>query len=325
MYKGKVGYWVTIISIVLVIQFCLSIVFPWMGSWFDTKVVTINAECMGDTLFLEKVGNRSSDDLEFKVEKSNPDVFISDNPDLTTKDGYKKLENYLYSPIVMYMRNDAITNPEGLTRINPGDDTRSPLQIDLYNILEGIETGAEWKSLGISSKIVKGTVNVVIPNERSSYYPEIEELFYFTLNNYNPLTEEDYTRLAPRVNKILSKCEKISDVSQGIVKEHDKHSENYKVFIGPEYLYHRGGSEMNRENSGAYIPVYFMNTVCMEMDMYLKSNYADGEENVAEWFNEYILENISFYSLSSWRVKDSFFSMSYINSALPETIPGYIG
>ena len=44
MYKGKVGYWVTIISIVLVIQFCLSIVFPWMGSWFDTKIVTIKEQ-----------------------------------------------------------------------------------------------------------------------------------------------------------------------------------------------------------------------------------------------------------------------------------------
>ena len=323
MYKGKVGYWVSIISVVLVIQFCLSILFPWMGTWFETERVTINAECIGDKLFLEKVGNRTKNDLELKVDKSNSDIYITDNPEVNEKNGYIKLDNNLYSPLVMYMRNTAIQNPDGLIRITPSEDTRSPLQVDLYAILEGIENGAEWKSLGISSKVIKGNVNIVIPNERSPYYDKVVELFYFTLNNYKALTEDDYTRLAPRVEKILSKCEKITDISQGIVNEYDKHSENYKMFIGPEYLYIRGGGEMNRENSDAYIPVYFMNTVCMEMDMYLKSDYADGEENMAEWFSQFILENTDFYSLSGWRVKNSFFTMSYVNYALPKTIPGY--
>lgn len=323
MYKGKLGYWVSIISIVLVIQFCITIVFPWMGTWFREETITVSANSMTDTGFMEVLGESTLGDFHFHVENNNPDFYFCDSSDEVVKTGYTKYSEALYSPMVLYVRYAVFDNNDGFIRINPSDNSQSPLQIDLYDILEGMENNKEWKDIGVSTKVVKGNINIVIPNERSSYYDAVVDLFYLTLNNLKVPTESEYNLLTPRVNALLEKCEKMVDISKGLVSEYDKHSVDYKVFIGPECLFARGGDETGRNTTDQYNPVYFVKTTYVTMDMYIK-DVQDGSDNglIDEAYN-YILSDTAFYRRTGWRLKNSYLNMSYVSYSLPNVVPGF--
>lgn len=325
MYKGKVGYWVSIISVVLVIQFCLSVVFPWMGTWFHEDSITVSANTQNvDPSFLELLGNQTLNDFYYDVESKNSDFYFADSSVDYDNEGYKKYSDYLYSPLVMYVRYSVYNNSNGFIRLDPEKGSSGPLQIDLYDILEAMEQGKEWKDIGISTKVVKGPVVVTIPNSRSYYYDEVVELFYMTLNDLKVPTEEDYVRLKPRVENILSKCEQISDISQGMIAEYDKHSSNYKVFIGPEYLFARGGDETGRQYEDQFNPIYFMNTVFLKMDMYVNENIIDEtRKEVVDNALYTMLHKHGFYNRTGWRFVDSYLSMGNSSNSLANTVIGY--
>ena len=325
MYKGKVSVWIWIIVIVLFVQFCLNIVFPWVGSWGDYENTTIYAESVYDDALLDSVGNKQFLDYKWYIDKQNPDIYITDDVDIEKKDGYTKYSNYLYSPLVMYVRSQVIdgSNYTGFIRLSPDDGSSSPLQIDLYNILVGMEEDKTWKDIGVSTKVVEGKINVVIPNERCTYYSKVVDLFYLTLNNNKVPTEEERMSLTSRVNALLDKCEKTSSISQGIYDEYKKHSKGYKVFIGPEYLFVRGGEEISRQNYDAYTCVYFMNTTFIEADLYVKSNYAEGEVDVASDVFNKMVAGTGFFRNSGWRMQDSFPKMSNVSYSLVGKVPGY--
>lgn len=325
MYKGKVSVWIWIIVAVLVIQFGKDTVIPWMASWGDYSETTIYAESSYDEGLLNTLGNKSFAGYEWYVDKQNPDIYITDDISLEKKDGYTKYSNHLYSPLVLYVRSQVVdgSHHSGFIRMIPDDGNSSPLQIDLYNVLEGMEQDKEWKDIGVSTKVVKGKINVCIPNERCSYYSKVVDLFYLTLNNNKVPTEEEKTALTSRVNALLDKCEKVTDISQSIMNEYDKHSDNYKVFIGPEYLLVRGGNEINRGNYDAFTCVYFMNTTFIEADIYAKSNYAEGEPNISEDILRIMNDTKDFYRMCGWRVKDSFLNMGNVSYSLIDKVPGY--
>ena len=325
MYKGKVSVWAWVIVVVLVIQFFISVVIPWVGSWGDYTETTVYAESMYDEGILNNLGNTSFAGYEWYVDKQNPDIFITDDISIEKKEGYTKYPNSLYSPLVLYVRSQVIdsSHHSGFIRMIPEDGNNSPLQIDLYNILEGIEQDKDWKDIGVSTKVVKGKINVCIPNERCPYYSKVVDLFYLTLNNNKVPTEDEKVALTSRVNALLNKCEKITDISSGIAEEYQKHSEGYKVFIAPEYLLVRGGNEINRSNYESYTCVYFMNTTFIELDTYVKSNYGEGEPIVSEDVFNLMKSNLDFYRVCGWRVRDSFLNMSRVSYSLIDKVPGY--
>ena len=323
MYKGKVGYWVSIISVVLVIQFCLSVVFPWVGTLFREENISISANTTVDSGFMEMIGDRTLSDYHFNVKNTNPDFYFCDSSQEIVKTGYTKYPEALYSPMVLYVRYAVYENSDGFIRLSPNDNTQSPLQIDLYDILVGMENNKTWKDIGVSTKVVKGNINLVIPNERSSYYNAVVDLFYLTLNNLKEPSETEYKALTPRVNALLEKCEKMVDISKGLVSEYDKHSVDYKVFIGPEYLFVRGGESTGRSNSDQFNPVYFIKTTYVEMDMYVKDISEDSNNEIVSEVFDYLHTGSGFYKQTGWRLSDSYLDMSYISYSLPNVIPGY--
>ncbi len=325
MYKGKVSVWVWIIVVVLFVQFCLNIVFPWVGSWGEYESTTVYAESVYDDALLDTIGNKNFLDYDWFVDKQTPDIYITDNVDIENKEGYKKYSNYLYSPLVMYVRSQVVdgSNHSGFIRLSPDDGTSSPLQIDFYNILVGMEEDKTWEDIGVSKKVVNGKINIVIPNERCTYYSKVVDLFYLTLNNNKVPTDEERVSLTSRVNDLLDKCEKTSSISQGMLDEYTKSSKGYKVFIGPEYLLVRGGNEITRQNYDAYTCVYFMNTTFIETDLYVKSNYAEDEIAVAEDVFSKMTAGVGFFRMSGWRIQDSFPNMSRVSYSLVNKVPGY--
>ena len=325
MYKGKISYWITIIFVVLCIQFCFSSFFPWVGRLFHKDDITIYASTnQVDPTFFEEIGGVSMRNYRFLVDYTNPDIYFNDNGVALDKEGYVKYSKYLYSPLVLYLRFSVYENNSGFTRLVPDSGTSSPLQIDLYTILEGIEQGKNWEDIGVSSKVVGGPIILTIPNSRNSYYNAVVDLFYMTLNNLKEPTDEEYIALTPRVNNILSKCEQISDISEGILKEYSDSSENYKAFIGPEYLVARSGIEMGRGGSNQYNPIYFLNTIFLKMDMYVSENIEDSNHKEVVYNAIQMIESKNnFYNVTGWRVEGAYLNLSNVSLSRPSVVIGY--
>ena len=260
-------------------------------------------------------------DYNIIIDKNNPNIVVTDKD--YNSEGYNVIKDYLYTPMVLYVRSSVLSNSKGFILANTANNEYTPYKFDLRVILDAMEAGKTWKDIGVSSKVAKGVVRLSIPNERSSYYKSVVDLFYLTLNDFNEPTSEDIERLESRVSALLSKCDKVVDVGQEIRNEFEKPSTDYKVFIAPEFLFIRGGSEMTRNNYDAFIPVYFLDTTIHTMDMYYKVPVEGDKTDVVEDFMNYIKEEVKFVKRTGWRLDNVNFSMNDISSSLIDIVPGY--
>ena len=318
MYKGRLPIWIALLAIC----FGLNTVTSILPKLFEKDEVSISFESIYDLDGKGSLNNKSVGKYEVKIDNQNPDIIFTDK-EIDNKSEYTKYENALYTPLVMYMRAYAIDKPDGLILIQPKEPTSTPFKIDLNAVLNGMENDKSWKDLGINTKVAKNKIVLTIPNETSPYYESVIELFYLALNNYKIPTESERTILKPRVDALIQKCDKVSDISQAIISEHDDPSTDYKVFIGPEYLYIRGGLEMSRNDDDAFIPIYFNKTIIFNMDMYSKNNYLENQERSSEMFMEYIQEKPKLVGKLGWRLTNINFSMDSINFQLPDFVEGF--
>lgn len=304
MYKGRVGIWVTVIL-------CCALItglFKWVPTWFESNDLTVKVEMKHDNGMSEVLSRNKINGYRLNLKDSDSDIIISDKMDNVS--GYTKIEDKLFSPLVMYIRADIDDHPEGLIKMGTNSYA---FKIDLYTILEAMEKGKEWEDLGFSNKIIKGPVTIYIPNEQASYYSQVVELFYLTLNKGETPDAETRETLKPRVDKLLEKCIKVVDINQAVYDEYKKSSTNHKVFIGPEYLFRRGAEySMSRNYEDSFQPVYFMKTVMLYADIFVKETEENGNLNK---FVQKITEKDKFMSCTGWRVEDSTFDISYISSA----------
>lgn len=304
MYKGRVGIWITVILCCTLI----SGLFKWVPTWFESNDLTVNIEIKQDDGLSEVLSRNKINGYRLNLKDKDSDIIISDGMDKVS--GYTKIEDKLFSPLVMYIRADIDDHPEGLIKMGTNSYA---FKIDLYTVLDAMEKGKEWEDLGFSNKIIKGPVTIYIPNEQASYYNQVVELFYLTLNNGEIPDGETKEVLKPRVDNLIAKCVKVVDINQAVYEEYKKSSTNHKVFIGPEYLYRRGAEySMSRNYEDSFQPVYFMKTVTLYADIFVKEA-EDG--NNLDKFIEKITEKDKFMSCTGWRVEDSTFDISHINSA----------
>ena len=318
MYKGRLSIWIALLAICFGINTMTSL----LPKLFESDEVSIYFESTYDLEGKGSLNNKDIGKYEVKIDSQNPDVIFTDK-EINNPSEYTKYEDALYTPLVMYMRAYAVDKPDGLILVQPKEPTSTPFKIDLNAVLNGMEKDKSWKDLGINNKVAKNKIALTIPNETNSYYESVVELFYLALNNYNMPTEDERTLLKPRVDALIQKCEKVSDISQEIIAEYDDPSTDYKVFIGPEYLYIRGGTEMSRSYDDAFIPVYFNKTILFNMDMYLKNNHLENQESSSEMFREYIQEKPKLVARLGWRLTNVNFSMDNINFQLPDFVEGF--
>lgn len=168
----------------------------------DTNDVTMKNRLSGEALRVDDFYT------SIVISSDNPDVIITKQN--IEKDGYEKLEKFLYVPYVM------ISNPYLPSRNNCfsslGDYTYSK---NMIYILEAIEKDMTWKDIGLDDEnTVKKDerVSLTIPDERTEAYKNIRTYFMYVLNGYKEPTEENSAELMTRVNNILSKCEKVENI-----------------------------------------------------------------------------------------------------------------
>lgn len=307
MFKGRLGVWI--------FALLLAIGGPWLCKqlpiWLHTDNVVVTSELqnidMLDAISQQKYGH-------FKVHTTTetPDVIFS--TDNTNRDGYRLVENAIYSPLVLYVVNNVDNYENGFIQ----DDEKSLyLRINLHTILTAMENNQTWQDIGIHKKVLEGKVSLNIPDEHDWCYPYVKELFYLTINGGIVPTEEQRQELSPRIDALLTKCHKCPSIAQAISDEAENPSDGYKAFIAPEYLYTtcEGMGESNRLE---FVPVYFTKTISMKANAYLRTGYSD--VNLSEGFMDAIRSNKEFMRRTGWRVKDSTFNITKTWSRFPNVI-----
>jgi hypothetical protein len=309
MFKGRLRIWIATLISFCVIQ-CLITFAP---TWFHLDDVTVKIDVDVDADLDEPLANKRINRYKLKLQNDNPDVIIMDkNLDAV---GYTKYEHYVYSPLVLYARGLS-NHKSGFIQVNTSNSYC--YKVDLLSILQAMENGAEWESLGINSKVANGQVTLYIPNEQCAYYNDVVELFYLTLNNGKTPTAEEIGNLKGRVDSILSKCHLVADMKQAIYDEYQNPSDEHKVFIAPEYLWQRGGNSMQTGVTQAFMPAYFMDTVYLQANVYVK-NVDNADEDLGEGFINAIKTKKAFMKMTGWRVKNSTFDLDNLSAVYLNT------
>ena len=312
MYKGRLGIWVFVLSVCCLISFFMQKI----PVWTHTDEISLSIDVKNDTDMAEQLISKKINHFRYVAKSDDSDIIIRSHTNETI-DGYTKLDEVLYSPIVMYVNSDMQDSSKkntGFIKLTD-NNTFDAYRIDLYNVLTAMESGKEWSSLGVSSAVVKGIVELTIPDKHCGYYNDVVDLFYFTLNDYEIPTEEERASMKNRVDKLISKCKKVSDIHQAIIDE-CKDCNNKKVFIGPEYLCVRGSSAFADNNSGysdTFVPIYFTKHTFAKADIYLKNHNDTTRQDVINKFKNSIFSNKKFMEEIGWRIKNSTFDVTDIH------------
>lgn len=312
MFKGRLGIWVILIVVCFVAQWLIGAV----PTWFESHDLTTTINIKSDADFTQVLSNTKINKIKTIVKNEDPEMVITDNEEISL-DNYTKYEDFLVSPVVMYACNVNSQN-NGFIAV---PNTSNCYKVDLKSILVAMEKDAEWDSLGIHKSVANGTVTLYIPNEQNAYYDDIVELFYLTINNGAVPDQTTREALKSRVDGLLKKCHKVADIGQAILEEYKDPSKAHKVFIGPEYLYQRGTNTSNpyiADSNKGFRPVYFLDTVYLTADVYIKSA-ENSEENYGKRFVENIQEKHNFMQQTGWRVKNNTFDLDKISGIYYES------
>lgn len=280
-------------------------------TWFESSDVTYKADISTDLNMSEMMKGYEISGFDMIPDDKSPDIILSDKIDKI--EGYKKYDNLLSSPLVLYVVNDASNYPDGFIKVPTSSDA---LRVDLYTILTAIENDKNWEDIGVNKNVVNGKVTLYIPNEINSYYSKVVDLFYMTFNNGEMPSEERRAELEKKVNTVLNKCRKIPDITQGVYEEKEKNTKEGKVFLGPEYLYQRGSNySMGTSYSYSFRPVHFIKTIFLTSDVFVKevSGVDENGEELKDLGSEFVTElkeDDDFMYRTGWRVKNSTYSAS---------------
>jgi len=314
MYKGRLGIWIFVLSVCCLVSFFMQKI----PVWTRVDDVSISIDVKNDADMAEQIVNEKINHFRYVAKSDESDILIRSQSDEKI-DGYKKIDEVLYSPIVMYVNSDVQNNKKdtGFIKLTDGSNNSYDIyRIDLYNVLTAMEKDKEWESLNISKDVVKGKIKLTIPNKHCSYYNDVVDLFYFALNDYEIPTEDERAKLKERVDKLIEKCEKVSDINQAIIDE-AKNCKNERVFIGPEYLCVRGNMAFAGNNSSysdTFVPIYFTKHTFVKADIYIKEYTDTNKQEIMTRFENSIFENKKFMREIGWRIKDSTFDVTDVHT-----------
>lgn len=235
-----------------------------------------------DLAINSKVTDLNDGKAKFQLVKNNanPDIILMEHSNEVIE-GYKKYENYLYTPMAMYALhptdNGSGFNVDGYVAYK-----------DFKIILEAFENELTYEDIGIS-KNLNGTVQLAIPNKSSHFYEAVKELFYVTLNDGKKPTDIERETLSTRVDKLLAKCVEVEDVKQKLINLYntgEKKNPKDTIYIGPESIVATGSDgikQSTNSDSSKWQIVYFNYTTIAGYDVFVKE--SETTEKTLSYFN----------------------------------------
>lgn len=321
MYKAKKTIWIFFILLSVVIYN-----FAFIKDFVQEKMQKTTYNTYIDTSefsFISKLDGYSKNKAKIKVIETidASDVIITNASDENIS-GFKKYEKQFYSPIVMFVPEDAHdddTNGFLKNKHGSGLSEYRYVQKDLKIILEAIEENKTYVDIGIDEEIFGDKeVKLAIPYKNSECYEQIVELITLTICDYDKTLIEDNT-IIKRVENILKQCVYYEDASAYIVSICDNWSDSEKtIVLAPEYIcindYH-----INSSDDHSYIVCIPSKTINIYYDLYLRNNE---DEN----YYDNLLTSLTkekFINKTGLRNKERDFNMTNTNDFIynPNNIP----
>lgn len=297
MFKGRLGVWI--------LTLLIAIGGPWLygqiPAWLHTDDVVVSSE-LTNVDMLEAMSQKKFGHFKVQTTTATPDMVFSNKNDVRT--GYECIENAVISPLVLYVPNKVDNYEQGFIQ---DEENTYYLRTNLHTILTAIEYDATWQEIGVHKKVLEGKVTLHIPDDNEWYYQQVVDLFYITLNGGLVPTEEKRVELQPRIDAILSQCNKCPSIAQAIADEADKPSDGNKAFIAPEYLY-LTNEGMKSDSVQWFVPIYFTKTIYLTANAYLKIGYTDID--LSHGLFHVMQSNQAFMEITGWRLKDTQFDIT---------------
>lgn len=289
MYKSRFYLWIIILCLVYIVKLASNL----DVSSLIVKYQEVNTNIETDISVKSIFTSAQTGPLKLVQTTENPSIIIKNNSNESIE-GYDKLENAIYSPIILYIPTDYDT-PSNLY-YSLGDNVKF---VSFKNICNAIINETTLKDLGIDSDKLKDKKIVLnIPSEESFYYDEVIEQIYISLNNNKIPNETERKALEPTVKKLLEKCVICNDVSKKI---EEKEKNVYNIFIAPEFYLKDSNLYSIETNLGYYQSVYFEKTTRLSYDIYIKKDEFFGKDSLKDVVIKYLIKNERFADTSSYR------------------------
>lgn len=213
MIKAKLKIWITLFVIYILIQSFGGYVTAFIEGLFKQPVeykISIETEGNKSAINNKKI-KTSSEKVLLSYSNTNPDIIITrdDEP----KDGYDKLEDFLYTPFVLLSKDGWENDDSSINHLT--ENGIHKYTKDIRYILEAIEQNKTWEEIGMTNEDVLGKtdspVTLKIPNKHTEDYQEIKSYIMMVLNDYNPY--DNKIELEKRADLILSKCIEVESVT----------------------------------------------------------------------------------------------------------------
>ena len=272
MYRTRFDIWIFL----LILAFLINSV-PKMLSNIDLEAVEDVYTVYTEDVDMELVNAQSNlsvqvDNSGFNHQQTLKNINTKDNADIIIGNfnedfnGYKKYEDFLYSPITLFAPSQVLDYPDGFSH---SKGTYNSYGKDLKVILEAIENNKKYEDLGIDKHVLKGNIELYIPDQSNFYYETIVDVIYLTLNDGIMPTDTQKNELKSRVDNIIKKCKKVEDIASIIEAAYDN-NENL-LALAPEFIIANGNAFCSTQYN-SYMPIYLNNTIAISYDVYIKEN-----------------------------------------------------
>ena len=213
MIKAKLKVWITLFVIYILIHSFGGYVTAFIEGLFKQPVeykISIETEGNKNAINNKKI-KTSSEKVLLSYSNQNPDIIITKNDD--PKEGYEKMEDFLYTPFVLLTKDGWENDDSSINHLT--ENGIHKYTKDIRYILEAIEQNKTWEEIGMTNEDVLGktdsTVTLKIPNKHTEDYQEIKSYIMMVLNDYNPY--DNKIELEKRADLILSKCIEVESVT----------------------------------------------------------------------------------------------------------------
>lgn len=281
----------------------------------------VNINIDTDTALKSKILEVNVRHITFNQNQQDPAVIISSHSD-DNLIGFDKIENAIYSPIVLYIPVANSYNMVSDIYYTLGGNSYF---VNFKGLCDAILNDKTLSELGIvksDSKMADKKIVLNLPSSGTSYYDVVIDEIYCSLNDNKVPTAEEKIALKETVDALIEKSVVCNSVDEKIYNNDDC----YNVFVAPEFYINSKIYSVNSTNPGAYTIVYFEKTIPISYDIFCKKGEIVNDIPLLDLVKTNFLSTSNFVSTTKYRTiynedVSGIFNRSYLCNQLDIAFP----